>query len=132
MSILLYAVYPLQMEMWNEETMTFETVAIPFTNPDGSSSSPDGSLPPLYGAATVTFHVFLDLENPLSVPRWVKTGDVDDWLQTMFGVSATLRNGVGGILVKREEGNENRGWEGKITVVDPDPVRYYLISIPLH
>jgi 20S proteasome subunit alpha 6 len=111
------------MEMWNESSGTFESVAIPSVTSDASSSNSDNALPPLYGATTVTFHVFLDLENPLSVPRWVKTGDVDDWLQTMFGVSATIKNGVNGSLVKREEGSENRGWEGKITVVDPDPVR---------
>lgn len=100
------------MDVWNEEAQAFQSVELP------STSVADSSLPPLGGviARTVTFHVFLDNENPLSVPRWVKTGDVDDWLQSMFGASAGRKNATVNV----------KGWEGKITVVDPDPVGLFI------
>jgi 20S proteasome subunit alpha 6 len=108
------------MDVWDEASQSFQSVAIPSPS-NGRDVSSDAALPPLYGETNVTFHVFLDLENPLSVPRWVKTGDVDDWLQTMFGAPASNLKGTGG----KQEGDDSspaRGWEGKITVVDPDPV----------
>jgi hypothetical protein len=116
------------MDVWDETSQSFQSVAIPSPS-NGRDVSSDNALPPLYGETTVTFHVFLDLENPLSVPRWVKTGDVDDWLQTMFGASAMSVKGVNG---KQDEGSDStptRGWEGKITVVDPDPVRKFVPTL---
>lgn len=98
------------MDTWDEENQTFHAVPLPSVT---SPSAAESALPPLSGAKIVTFHVFLDLENPLSMPRWVKTGDVDDWLQIMFGV--TMRSHAKGT-------GSPQGWEGKITVVDPDPV----------
>ena len=53
---------------------------------------------------------YLDKERPLSEPRWVKTGDVQDWLKSMFG------------RVFWTAGDAADGWEEKIEVVDPDPV----------
>ena len=51
--------------------------------------------------------VYLDKDKPLSEPKWVKTGDIDEWLKNMFGQAK----------------NEGRAsWNGKIEVVDPDPV----------
>lgn len=101
------------MDIWDETKEAFQSVPLPSVS---SSNASDSALPPLHEAQTVTFHVFLDLENPLSMPRWVKTGDVDDWLQIMFG--AMMRPNVKG-------GGQPQGWEGKITVVDPDPVSVY-------
>ncbi|PVF93366.1 hypothetical protein CPB86DRAFT_113105 [Serendipita vermifera] len=97
----------------------FNSIPIPSAdNIEESLSSPvDASIPPLYGAMTVTFHVFLDTENPLSMPRWIKTGDVDDWLQSIFGIA----NHTSREDMKRDEESGLRGWEDKITVVDPDP-----------
>lgn len=65
---------------------------------------------------------YLDKDRPLSEPRWVKTGDVQDWLKSMFGRMFWVA------------GEAADGWEKKIEVVDPDPVGPcwpYLTSISL-
>jgi 20S proteasome subunit alpha 6 len=53
----------------------------------------------------------LDTERPLSEPRWVKTGDVYEWLKTMFGRMFWVAGDAA-----------EEGWEKKIEVKDPDPV----------
>ena len=53
--------------------------------------------------------VYLHKERPLSEPKWIKTGDIQDWLKDMFGG----RFWVAGDAV---------GWEKKIEVCYPDPV----------
>ncbi|KAI0071924.1 hypothetical protein K474DRAFT_1679051 [Panus rudis PR-1116 ss-1] len=52
---------------------------------------------------------YLDKDRPLSEPRWVKTGDVQDWLKSMFGRMFWVA------------GDAADGWEKKIEVADPDP-----------
>ena len=56
--------------------------------------------------------VHLDKERPLSEPKWVKTGDVQEWLKSMFGRMFWVA------------GEAADGWEKKLEVVDPDPVRF--------
>lgn len=109
------------MDVWDEESQSFQSVVIPSPS-NGRDALSDAALPPLYGETNVTFHVFLDLENPLSVPRWVKTGDVDDWLQTIFGAPPALLKGANGKQEDNSDSISTRGWEGKISVMDPDPV----------
>lgn len=58
-----------------------------------------------------TLIAYLDKERPLSEPRWVKTGDVQEWLKSMFGRMFWVA------------GEAADGWEKKLEVVDPDPVR---------
>jgi len=58
--------------------------------------------------------VHLDRARPLSEPKWVKSGDVQEWLKSMFGRMIWLSEDAAG------------GWEKKIAVVDPDPVSFYL------
>lgn len=58
---------------------------------------------------------YLDTDRPLSEPKWVKSGDVQEWLKSMFGRMFWVA------------GEAADGWERKIEVVDPDPVR----SLPL-
>ncbi|KAG6378411.1 hypothetical protein JVT61DRAFT_12666 [Boletus reticuloceps] len=53
--------------------------------------------------------VYLDKERPLSEPKWVKTGDVQEWLKSMFGRMFWVA------------GEAVDGWEKKIEVADPDP-----------
>lgn len=53
--------------------------------------------------------MYLDKDRPMSEAKWVKTGDIQDWLKTMFGRMFW----VAGDAV---------GWEKKIDVVDADPV----------
>lgn len=54
--------------------------------------------------------VHLDTDRPLSEPKWVKTGDVQEWLKSMFGRMFWVA------------GDAADGWEKKIEVADPDPV----------
>ncbi|KAG8814132.1 hypothetical protein FRC17_001278 [Serendipita sp. 399] len=99
------------MDVWHEAEQGFRSVPIP------TPAKADEDIPPLSGSAHATFHVFLDQENPLSMPKWVKNGDVDTWLATMFGF------GRGSDPLRRDENGAgtSKGWEGKIHVVDPDP-----------
>jgi len=57
--------------------------------------------------------VYLDTERPLSEPKWVKSGDVQEWLKSMFGRM---------FWASGESAAD--GWEKKIGVIDPDPVRF--------
>lgn len=54
--------------------------------------------------------VHLDTDRPLSEPKWVKSGDVQEWLKSMFGRMFWVA------------GEAADGWEKKIEVADPDPV----------
>jgi hypothetical protein len=78
-----------------------------------AESSEDNTVPP-FGTATLPLHTvltaYLDKDRPLSEPRWVKTGDVQDWLKSMFGRMFWVA------------GEAADGWEKKIEVVDADPV----------
>ncbi|KAL4241362.1 hypothetical protein ABKN59_000121 [Abortiporus biennis] len=72
----------------------------------------DPTIPPFVQAANpskIVLIVHLDKDRPLSEPRWVKTGDVNDWLKSMFGRMFWVA------------GAAAEGWEKKIEVVDPDP-----------
>ncbi|EIN10819.1 hypothetical protein PUNSTDRAFT_142743 [Punctularia strigosozonata HHB-11173 SS5] len=76
------------------------------------TSDADDTLPPL-GKAETPMHtvliVYLDTEKPLSEPKWVKSGDVQEWLKSMFGRMFWVA------------GDAADGWEKRIQVVDPDP-----------
>ena len=83
------------------------------------SSAADGAVPPFSQAtlpALMTLVVHLDRERPLSEPKWVKTGDVQEWLKSMFGRMFWVA------------GDAAEGWEKKIEVRDPDPVCLYSTS----
>ncbi|KIJ70432.1 hypothetical protein HYDPIDRAFT_105152 [Hydnomerulius pinastri MD-312] len=57
----------------------------------------------------VNLIVHLDTDRPLSEPKWVKSGDVQEWLKSMFGRMFWVA------------GDAADGWEKKIEVMDPDP-----------
>ncbi|KAH0587213.1 hypothetical protein H2248_006020 [Termitomyces sp. 'cryptogamus'] len=72
----------------------------------------DDTLPPFSKASipsTITLRVYLDTARPLSEPKWAKSGDVQEWLKSMFGRMFWVA------------GDAAEGWEKKIQVVDPDP-----------
>ncbi|KAL0949860.1 hypothetical protein HGRIS_009893 [Hohenbuehelia grisea] len=72
----------------------------------------DPVLPPFSKAqipSQITLLVHLDTVRPLSEPKWVKSGDINDWLKSMFGRMFWVA------------GDAAEGWEKKITVADPDP-----------
>ncbi|CAL1706821.1 unnamed protein product [Somion occarium] len=74
----------------------------------------DPTIPPFNTASLplkTVLIAYLDKERPLSEPKWVKTGDVQEWLKTMFG------------RMFWAAGDAADGWEKKIEVADPDPVR---------
>lgn len=62
------------------------------------------------GPTIVNLTAYLDRNKPLSEPKWVRTGDIEDWLTAVFAS-------------KPSDGPDGRGaWAGKIEVTDPDPV----------
>ncbi|KIK65581.1 hypothetical protein GYMLUDRAFT_70680 [Collybiopsis luxurians FD-317 M1] len=72
----------------------------------------DSTIPPFVddtASKTVTLIAYLDTKRPLSEPRWLRTGDIQDWLKSIFGRMFWVA------------GDAAEGWEKKITVVDPDP-----------
>ncbi|KAG1753688.1 uncharacterized protein EDB91DRAFT_1099336 [Suillus paluster] len=76
------------------------------------ASGADETLPSFSKAtlpSKISLIVHLDTERPLSEPKWVKSGDVQEWLKSMFGRMFWVA------------GDAADGWEKKIAVVDPDP-----------
>jgi hypothetical protein len=62
----------------------------------------------------ITIAVQLDKANPLQEARWVKTGEVDEWIAQNTGNSAS-----------------ETGWQGKIKIMDPEPVRATTLIMPV-
>ena len=82
----------------------------------------DVTVPPLWKAkipSDVQLVLYLDKEKPLSEPRLVKTGDVQEWLRSMFGRMFWVA------------GDAADGWEKRVEVVDPDPVRIFFLALIL-
>lgn len=72
----------------------------------------DCTLPPFSKTtipSSLTMLVHLDTARPLSEPKWAKSGDIQEWLKSMFGRMFWVA------------GEAAEGWEKKIQVVDPDP-----------
>ena len=70
----------------------------------------DPTVPPFSKAnvsSEVTLFVYLDRARPLSEPKWVKSGDMQEWLKSMFGRIFWFSRDAAG------------SWERKIEVVDP-------------
>lgn len=73
----------------------------------------DSTVPPFSQVSipsSLKLLVYLDTARPLSEPKWAKTGDIQEWLKSMFGRMFWVT------------GDAAEGWEKKIHVVDPDPV----------
>ncbi|KAJ7638530.1 hypothetical protein FB45DRAFT_976678 [Roridomyces roridus] len=80
-------------------------------NPIQSITGSD-DFPPFSQATTplaMTLIVYLDNVRPLSEPKWVKTGDIPEWLKSLFGRMFWFA------------GDAAESWEKKIIVTDPDP-----------
>jgi len=92
--------------------VTKSYLPLPTLSDSPVDGDPDITLPPFSKAtlpSTLTLLVHLDTARPLSEPKWAKTGDVQDWLKSMFGRMFWV------------SGDAAEGWEKKIQVVDPDP-----------
>ncbi|KAL1741086.1 hypothetical protein HDZ31DRAFT_46182 [Schizophyllum fasciatum] len=74
----------------------------------------DPTIPPLARLTTfpaqLTLIAYLDTERPLSEAKWARSGDVHEWLKTMFG------------RMFWSPGGADNGWEKRIIVMDPDPL----------
>lgn len=76
------------------------------------ASGADETIPPFWKHSLplkMNLIVYLDTERPLSEPKWVKSGDVQEWLKSIFGRMFWVA------------GAAADGWEKKIEVTDPDP-----------
>ena len=70
----------------------------------------DPMFPPLLTAklpSKLSLVIHLDTEKPIPEAKWVKTGDIHEWVRSTFG---------------RIFSDAGEGWEKKIVVQDPDPV----------
>lgn len=98
-----------QVEVFSESTKEYVPVTFPTNIND--PTLPDFTRLLQDGPTTVDLTAYLDRNKPLSEPKWVRTGDIEDWLTAVF-------------ISKPSSGPEGRGaWAGKIEVTDPDPVR---------
>jgi len=85
------------------------------TIPDSDKSDP--TLPPFSKVpipSTLALIVYLDTAHPLSEPKWAKSGDIQEWLKSMFGRMFWVA------------GDAAEGWEKKILIIDPDPVSFFV------
>jgi len=84
---------------------------LPFSAPSEESAELDATVPPFFRATSSNLQllVHLDTARPLSEPKWAKSGDIQDWLKSMFGRMFWVA------------GEAADGWEKKLQVVDPDP-----------
>ncbi|KAL6306737.1 hypothetical protein BKA93DRAFT_136760 [Sparassis latifolia] len=96
----------IMIEGFSEATSSYVPLEIS-EDPDADPTVPAFSKVSLPAKVTLIGH--LDRERPLSEPKWVKTGDVQEWLRSMFGRMFWVA------------GDAADGWEKKIEVADPDP-----------
>jgi 20S proteasome subunit alpha 6 len=83
------------------------------------ASESDETLPPFWCwviPTKTTLIAYLETAKPLLEAKWVKTGDVHEWLRNMFGRTFWTAG-------------DSLGWEHRIEVVDPDPVCIITISL---
>lgn len=77
----------------------------------------DPMFPPLLIAelpSKLSLVIHLDSEKPIPEAKWVKTGDIHEWVRSTFGRIFT---------------DVGDGWEKRIVVQDPDPVSWRSRSV---
>ncbi|OBZ71914.1 hypothetical protein A0H81_08263 [Grifola frondosa] len=93
-------------EGYSEATASY----VPLEVTENTESDP--TVPP-FSKATIPSRVlliaYLDRAHPLSEARWVKSGDVQEWLRSIFGRMFWV------------SGDAADGWEKRIEIADPDP-----------
>jgi 20S proteasome subunit alpha 6 len=111
--------------IWLETTSDKATIPIPLGSSlaaqllteSGNNASAKTSIPPFMKASplptTILLTAYLDTTKPLSEAKWVKTGDVQDWLRSMFGRMFWAAGDAA-----------NKGWEKRIVISDPDSVSF--------
>lgn len=103
-----------QLEALNEEVNVFglgssSTAAV--SEGDAPSFPPLDLLMSSETADEIELIAFLDMGNRLSEPKWVKSGQLEDWISN----STKSRDGA-------EVAEENWRWRKKLEIVDPDAV----------
>ncbi len=98
----------IQVEVFSETSKEYVPIAYPAKSAD--PTLPDFSTLLQVAPTVVNLTAYLDRIKPLSEPKWVRTGDIEEWLSAVFNSRAT----------KGPEAREV--WSGKIEVTDPDPV----------
>ena len=91
----------------NDDTKAYSSLSML-----SEASGADETVPPFWkcsSPAKIVLRAYLDKERPFTEAKWVRTGDVQEWLKDILGG----RFWVAGDAV---------GWEKRIEVVSPDPV----------
>lgn len=113
-----------QLEVLDEETSTFTQISKEALQNlwQPHSESSDNTLPPLHDLVSgvvdgesVKLTVYVDMHRCLSEPRWVKSGQVNDWIRK--GAKAG---------VKKSESMLTEDWTSKIDVMDPEAVSTFV------
>jgi hypothetical protein len=110
------------LEALNEEVNVFglgssSTAAV--SEGDAPSFPPLDMLTKSETADEIELIAFLDTGNRLSEPKWVKSGQLEDWISTS---STRSRDDA-------EAAEENWRWRKKLEIVDPEAVRINIFSL---
>jgi hypothetical protein len=98
----------IQVEVFSETSKEYVPIAYPAKSAD--PTLPDFSTLLQVAPTVVNLTAYLDRLKPLSEPKWVRTGDIEEWLSAVFDS-------------RTNKGSDAREvWSGKIKVTDPDPV----------
>ena len=101
-----------QVEILSEATKKYTSLQLA-----SEAYESDPMFPPLLTAkfpSKLSLVIHLDTEKPIPEAKWVKTGDVHEWVRSTFG---------------RIFSDASVGWEKKIVVQDPDPASWRLFRI---
>ncbi|KAF8324468.1 uncharacterized protein EI90DRAFT_3157376 [Cantharellus anzutake] len=93
-----------------------EYVPIAYPAKSADPTLPDFSTLLQVAPTVVNLTAYLDRLKPLSEPKWVRTGDIEEWLSAVFDS-------------RTKKGSDAREvWSGKIKVTDPDPVIHTILG----
>jgi 20S proteasome subunit alpha 6 len=119
--ILVGSTFPVLLFHWLKAISQVEAMSSPKTyvplQLSSDVSNSDSLVPPFTEASSsskLVLLVHLDPDNPIPEEKWVKSGDLQEWLRTMFGPLFWTTS-------------DSDGWGKKIEVIDPEPVRIRML-----
>ncbi|GJN90801.1 hypothetical protein Rhopal_003815-T1 [Rhodotorula paludigena] len=95
----------------SDEPSSLDPLLPPLHRLLASSADGEASAPHAFSHETITVSARLDRQNPLTEARWVKTGEVDNWIVSL-GIAAGA---------SPRDASKLSEWRSKIKIVDPDP-----------
>lgn len=98
---------------FSDEPSSLDPLLPPLHRLLASSADGEASAAHAFSHETITVSARLDRQNPLTEARWVKTGEVDNWIVSL-GIAAGA---------SPKDASKLSEWRSKIKIVDPDPVR---------